>query len=66
MASIEVSGLDSSSSSSNGRLAEEIDQLKTRYRDECRVIEKIGDFVCVVQVTLREFGITVKFQVSGL
>lgn len=66
MASAEINESDSASYSSEGRLAKEIEQLKTRYRDECRVIEKIGDFVCVVQVTLREFDFTVKFQVSGL
>lgn len=56
----------SAASVSNGGAREiEVRRLKKRFGEDCRIIENIGDFACVVQVVLKQSDITIKFQVSG-
>jgi len=43
----------------------EIEEIKKVFGYDVRTIENIGDFAFVVKVTLKDYGCSVKFQITG-
>lgn len=67
MASVEFSEVSESASRSkpsSSNASVEIETLKERFGPDIRVIKSIGDFAYLLQISLKESGITIKFQLT--